>query len=448
MRIRDPAHGTIHVDDDEVALIDSPFFQRLRFIKQLGFGEMAFPGATHTRHSHCLGAMHLATRMFDAAFAKSRIDIDGAALRRMRKAVRIAALCHDIGHMPLSHASERVAPPRRCLELPRWLDRQGALADERAAHEDFTAKILLASSFRPLLETALASHDLTAEAVVSLILGRAPPDGSAFIYQGRDFAPVLRQFVAGELDADRLDYLQRDSLYTGVSYGHVDLDWLIENTMPIEVDGSVLLGLSTAAIFAFEDFLLSRFHMFVSVYFHHTSVNFDAMLARFLTEAAGDFEIPTDPERFAACDDVALFHALRRSNNRWARRIVLRQPYRLVVQATELDRGYDVAEFAQALDREGIDHFVRESVGLLSKQRGLSALPLHVVDLHAGKTTPIADYTPLYRRYAGALHFKRIYCAPEHADRAKAIIARRLQATPIAGNGDRALDRDRRIARS
>ena len=70
MRIRDPAHGTIHVDDDEVALVDSPFFQRLRFIKQLGFGEMAFPGATHTRHAHCLGAMHLATRMFDAAFAK------------------------------------------------------------------------------------------------------------------------------------------------------------------------------------------------------------------------------------------------------------------------------------------------------------------------------------------------------------------------------------------
>ncbi len=432
MRIRDPAHGTIHVEDDEVALIDNPFFQRLRFIKQLGFGEMAFPGATHTRHAHCLGAMHLATRMFDAAFGKSRIAIGEVALRRMRKAVRIAALCHDIGHMPLSHASEKVAPPRRCLDLPGWLNRDGALGEERAAHEDFTAKILLDSSFRPPLERALARCELTPEAIVSLILGRSPPGGSAFIHQGRDFAPMLRQFVAGELDADRLDYLTRDSLYTGVSYGHVDLDWLIENTMPIEVGSSVLLGLSTAAIFAFEDFLLSRFHMFVSVYFHHTSVNFDAMLARFLCEAAGDFEIPTDPERFSACDDVALFHALRRSNNRWARRIVLRQPYRLVVQATELDKGYDMAEFARALEGEGVDHFVRESVGLLSKQRGLSALPLHVVDLHAGTTTPIADYTPLYRRYAGALHFKRIYCAPEHAARARQIVAHCLHTTASA----------------
>ena len=431
MRIRDPAHGTILVEDDEVALIDSPFFQRLRFIKQLGFGEMAFPGATHTRHAHCLGAMHLATRMFDAAFAKSRIALPEPALRRMRKAVRIAALCHDIGHMPLSHASEKVAPPRRRLELPGWLSREGASPDERAAHEDYTAKVLLDSSFREALDTALTPHELTPEAVVSLILGRAPPAGSAFVHGGHDFAPVLRQFVAGELDADRLDYLTRDSLYTGVSYGHVDLDWLIENAMPIEVGGAVQLGLSTAAIFAFEDFLLSRFHMFVSVYFHHTSVNFDAMLARFLGEAAGDFEIPTEMERFAGCDDVALFHALRGSQNRWARRIVLRKPYRLVVQATELDRGYDVAGLAQLLEREGLDFFVRESVGLLSKQRGLSSIPLQVVDLHAGTTTPIADYTPLYRRYAGALHFKRIYCAPEHAERAREIVAEALRgATP------------------
>ncbi|MDR0965835.1 MAG: HD domain-containing protein, partial [Myxococcales bacterium] len=122
MRIRDPAHGTIQVASDEVPLIDSPFFQRLRFIRQLGFGEMAFPGATHTRHAHCLGAMHLATRMFDAAFAKSRIDgVPDTALQRMRKAVRVAALCHDIGHMPLSHASEKMAPPRARLELPDWL---------------------------------------------------------------------------------------------------------------------------------------------------------------------------------------------------------------------------------------------------------------------------------------------------------------------------------------
>ena len=427
MRIRDPAHGTIHVDDDEVALVDSPFFQRLRFIKQLGFGEMAFPGATHTRHAHCLGAMHLATRMFDAAFAKSRIAIDAPSLTRMRKAVRVAALCHDIGHMPLSHASEKVAPQRRLLELPDWLRRTGASEDERAAHEDFTAKILLSSSFRAPLEKALAPYDLTPEAIVSLILGRAPPAGSAFVHGGRDYAPVLRQFVAGELDADRLDYLRRDSLYTGVSYGHVDLDWLIENIMPIEVGDAVLLGLSNAAIFAFEDFLLSRFHMFVSVYFHHTSVNFDAMLARFLNEAKGEFEIPTDPERFAFCDDVALFYALRHSNNRWARRIVQRQPYRLVVQATELDKGYDMAELTLALEQEGIDHFVRESVGLLSKQRGLSAIPMHVVDLNTGTTTPIADYTPLYRRYAGALHFKRIYCDPAHAVRARQIVSGCLQ---------------------
>lgn len=424
MRIRDPAHGTIHIEDDEVRLVDSPFFQRLRFVKQLGFGDMAFPGATHSRMSHCLGAMHVATRMFDAAFAKSRIPVSKDQLARMRKAVRVAAMCHDIGHMPLSHASEKVAPPWDRLGLPGWLKHDNALPGSKSAHEDYTAAVLLLSDFRRDLEATLSPYGLTPEAVVSLILGRAPESGSAFVLDGHDFGPMLRQFIAGELDADRLDYLTRDSLYTGVSYGRVDLDWLIENIMPIEVDGgAVQLGLSTAAIFAFEDFLLSRFHMFVSVYFHHTSVNFDAMLARYLTEAEGEFTIPTDMDGFASCDDVALFHALRQSKNPWARRIVRRQPYRLVVQATEMDKAYDVPLLAKLMEDAGVEFFVRESVGLLSKQRGLSSIPLQTVDLHAGTHTPIADYTPLYRRYAGALHFKRIYAAPEDAERAKAIVA-------------------------
>ena len=82
---------------------------------------------------------------------------------------------------------------------------------------------------------------------------------------------------------------------------------------------------------------------------------------------------------------------------------------------------------ASELEEAGVDFFVRESVGLLSKQRGLSSIPLQVVDLHANIVTPIADYTPLYRRYAGALHFKRIYCAPEDTERAKAIIASEIR---------------------
>src|SRR5262244_3016118 len=132
MRIRDPIHGTLPVSADEAAVVDSVWYQRLRHVRQLGFGELAFPGATHTRHAHSLGAMHVASRLFDAAFASLELpDADRSALRRV---VRAATLLHDIGHMPLSHASERIAPKRASLSLPVWAvpDQEG-----QASHEDF-----------------------------------------------------------------------------------------------------------------------------------------------------------------------------------------------------------------------------------------------------------------------------------------------------------------------
>ena len=93
-------------------MIDSRFYQRLRHVKQLGFGDLAFPGATHTRHAHSLGAMHVASRLFDAVASLS--ELPPAVSSRFRAAVRLAVLCHDIGHMPLSHASERIAAPITC----------------------------------------------------------------------------------------------------------------------------------------------------------------------------------------------------------------------------------------------------------------------------------------------------------------------------------------------
>src|SRR3712207_5688833 len=120
MRIRDPIHGTIDVSGEEKAVIDSRYYQRLRHVRQLGFGDLAFPGATHTRHAHSLGAMHVASRLFSAVADRSELPEDVQA--RFCTAVRLAVLCHDLGHMPLSHASERIAPLRATLKLPAWLE--------------------------------------------------------------------------------------------------------------------------------------------------------------------------------------------------------------------------------------------------------------------------------------------------------------------------------------
>ncbi|HET9034917.1 MAG TPA: HD domain-containing protein, partial [Myxococcaceae bacterium] len=247
MRIRDPIHGTLPVSADEAAVVDSTWYQRLRHVRQLGFGELAFPGATHTRHAHSLGAMHVVGRLFDTLAARS--DLPEGIRQRFRTAVRLAVLCHDLGHMPLSHASEHIAPPRAALGLPAWTGADGG----QARHEDFTVKLLLDTDLTDLLRTRLGDQGITGEALAGLVTGRIPPGGLDFRYGDADWAPLLRALVSGELDADRMDYLLRDSFYTGVNYGRFDLDWLVQNLHPAERDGKVELALSRSAVFAFED---------------------------------------------------------------------------------------------------------------------------------------------------------------------------------------------------
>lgn len=438
MRIRDPIHGTLPVSADEAAVVDSAWYQRLRHVRQLGFGELAFPGATHTRHAHSLGAMHVASRLFDAVAARQ--ELPDEVRRRFRCAVRMTVLCHDLGHMPLSHASERIAPARSALGLPAWLEAPAgaplvnqvpgevpAPADVQATHEDFTAKILLDSSLTPLLRERTAAIGMSPEAIAGLITGAAPPGGFPFKHAGIDWSPLLRALVSGELDADRMDYLLRDSFYTGVNYGRYDLDWITQNLDAAVRDGCAYLALSRTAAFAFEDFLLSRYHMFVSVYYHHTSVNFDHMLRRYYEEAPGEFQIPADPEEFLACDDAALHVTLRRSKNRWAQRIVTRRAFKLLLQFTELDEGYDLPALTAALDAAGLEHFEVESRGVLSKYftGGDGAGPrLFIVDKSIGRLTEVARYTPLYQRYAGAVRLSRVYVRPDQLEPARALLTR------------------------
>src|SRR5437016_13556548 len=141
MHIRDPIHGAIEITADERALVDRTQYQRLRNRKQLGFADLAFPGATHTRYAHGLGAMAVATKVFDAL--APRLGLEPADRDRFRQTLRLAVLFHDLGHAPLSHATERIMPPVSALKVPAWAAR--APRDRRADHEDYTPKPVLDS---------------------------------------------------------------------------------------------------------------------------------------------------------------------------------------------------------------------------------------------------------------------------------------------------------------
>lgn len=409
MHIRDPIHGAIEITPDERALVDTPQYQRLRNVKQLGFADLAFPGATHTRYAHGLGAMHVATKVFDALAPKLELEKDDE--ERFRQTLRLAVLFHDLGHAPLSHATERIMPQAAELQVPAWAARDPN--DRRADHEDYTLKLLLDSGLAAEIRKRFGQQGIEPTHVAALVCGRPPPGPDPFRSAGRDLLPVLRQVVSGELDADRMDYLQRDSFFTGVNYGKFDADWIVQNLESVERDGHVYLALQRRAVMAFEDFLLSRYHMFLAVYFHSASVGYEVLLQRYCETSGGEYALPADADAYVGHDDITLMAALRASSNPWARRIVRRQGYRVLVE-NEADLPQKEAKLREA----GIDAFTTMSRSVLSHYGKGATL---WVKTPRGEV-PIGDYTPLYERYAEAATIARLYVEPERADEAQRLL--------------------------
>ena len=314
MEIRDPVHGSIQINDAEIEIIEHPFFQRLRNIKQLGFSECVFPGATHTRYLHSIGVMHVSTLVFNSLF-KNQNSPD---ILRLKETLRLGCLLHDIGHAPLSHSTESVMPNVSALKLPKQFHES---KDRQASHEDYTIKSITDSSFTQAFKGVKAEFGIEPDAVAELVVGETKHP-EYFTVNGINYFPLLHQLVSSEMDCDRMDYLLRDSYFCGVSYGKFDLDWIIDN-LKICVEGNqAFLGISERAISTFDDFLLSRFHMFMMVYFHYRAVCLEQMLLRYFESEKSEYAIPADIEAYQEHDDAYLNRVLKSSSNIWAKRIV------------------------------------------------------------------------------------------------------------------------------
>lgn len=412
MEIRDPIHGPIQVTPAEATVVDSPFFQRLRRIKQLGFAELAFPGATHNRFLHAIGVMHMAGQAFDAVFAHASWLVD-AERARMRQTLRLAALCHDIGHAPLSHTSESLFPTVGALAVPHLI---GVDPNEQARHEHTSLKLLLDSPLTDTLRAAFGPMGVEPLHVAALLHSAIDCDAGAFTVRGRDLRGVLSALVSSEIDVDRMDYLLRDSHYTGVSYGKFDHDWLLSHLTHHEADdGRVFLAVKDRAIYTFDDFLLSRYHMFLMVYFHSKVVCYDHMLRRFYEELPSGFSLPAEPEAFLAFDDAAIHTALTRNpDSVWARGIVGVQPLRVIAERGPHARTDPVDALELRLRQEGLDYLRITSEGALSKYRGKAgdAREIYVqIEPRVGAAhfMRLREATRLFERYADAAVLERIY---------------------------------------
>ncbi|MGD1054536.1 MAG: HD domain-containing protein [Nitrososphaerales archaeon] len=236
--IRDPVHGYIKLTEVERDLIDTPFVQRLRRIHQLAGSYLVYPGAVHTRFEHVVGAMHVAGQIAESLAPTSGMGPDQV------QEVRIAALLHDVGHGPFSHTYEEVLAERT-----------------NVTHEDISQRIVLETPIRDVLE----KNGFSARKISAFAVGK----------QSRR-PPFVNEIIAGGLSADIMDYLLRDSYFTGVEYGRVDVRRVIDSLQVAEGR----LAVENAALYAFEALLLARYEMFKAVYFHRTVRAAELMLVQ------------------------------------------------------------------------------------------------------------------------------------------------------------------------
>ncbi len=423
MEVRDPIHGAIGVSPDETVLVDHPFVQRLRNIRATGFSHLPFPGATHSRYSHSLGVMHLAGRAFDSAYRGW--DLPDDVRDRFRRIVRVAALCHDLGHAPFSHCTEFAMPPVSQLGITFYAP---GLPDRRADHEDYTIAILERTS----LADAIAAHQpFTARHVASLISRDIEPEDDFFLVDGFDHRTVLSQFISSELDVDRLDYLVRDSYYSGARYGQIDVSWLLSNLVAHPREGEVSLALDFSAIYAFDDFMIARHHMFLMVYFHHKSVAYEELLKRYVLRDAGDWRLPAALDDYLQVDDIQLEAHLRTSESEWARRIVDRLPFKRVLEVHGTPDEVDLSAQADALRGAGIDTIHAGSTGKLSRynvvgQKRERAPEIFVLDRMGNTATASVDTlgkaSRVFQAYTDARRIARLYVRPEEVSAARGVL--------------------------
>jgi HD superfamily phosphohydrolase len=319
LQIRDPIHGMIELNEGEKAIIDHEAFQRLRNIHQLALTYKIYPGAVHTRFEHSIGVMHLAGKMMDSLYARPIIynNFSKEEFKRLKQLVRLAGLLHDLGHGPFSHVSEEIF-------------------EKGLKHEAYSVAIIK-QYFTPIIQKYFSNIKVE-EIIVLLSKGYLGPDKL-----------FLGKIIDGELDADKLDYLLRDSYYCGVKYGKYDLDRILDtitvipmpesssgiendNGLENEVTGLWMLGIDSDGIQAVEELIFARYWMFIQVYFHKTRRIYDYYLSNFLkdflkekynTEYLPDLK---NLDKFIEIDDCAILEAIKemRNKNEWARRIFYR----------------------------------------------------------------------------------------------------------------------------
>lgn len=277
MQIFDPIHNFILFNPLEASLISHPYMERLRHIYQMGPAFHVYPGGTHSRFTHSIGVMHVASEIYDNIVLQNEIEEDVEFLRQV---VRIGALLHDIGHYPLSHTAE--------LFLPK--------------HEKMVEKVFNSAVFEPFFAQIAKIYGKTTDHTTQLIRAIALGEPTT--------PPFLSQMIANpHFGADRIDYLLRDSLFTGLSYGKIDVHQLIRS---LRLSDAGVLVVSSAGIPSVEALLLARHWMHERLYQHPRVRAYAYHYACVIKQIILEQNALDDLDVFMKINDHTIFEALGR----------------------------------------------------------------------------------------------------------------------------------------
>lgn len=413
---RCPVHGFIKVSDWERRIINSPAFQRLRRVRQLAWTDHVYPGATHTRFEHSLGVMHVATRLFDGIVNSSRsvltskLGYNDTGLGHDRQLVRLAALLHDVGHTPFSHAGEEVMPLK-------------GSSSGRYKHEDYSAAII-----RRCLTDVIEGH----------------PDSQNFSIRADDVADLIdreglsrsifwRELISGQIDADRMDYLLRDSLHAGVQYGRFDFDRLAATVQVVSWgaeagEQSVRIGLAEGGLHAAEALVLARYFMFTQVYFHKTRVAFDHHLKHALGSMLTDgvFPLPTTDanlQEYLRWDDWRVLGLLKDGlGGEHGSRLATRDHYREVFHTPEAPSPEDLTFLEDVRSELGTLVAAEESAEKSWYKTGAAEDIRVASESEPGRVSPLSTLSVVGKIPASRQVL--LYSRPEEAEAARKTVRR------------------------
>ena len=225
-----------------------------------------------------------------------------------------------------------------------------------------------------------------------------------------------------------MDYLQRDSYFCGVNYGRVEVDWITSNLTYHQQEDQVYLALKHRALYSFDHFFISRHHMYLTVYFHHNSWAYEEMFLRYMESDQCTFRLPSDMKAYLKCDDYLLQQHLKDSENKWAKLIVQRNPYKMLYEVYATERTDETENIKSLLNQKGIACFHSRSQDRVSKYQIPSSskdgFHIFVVNSRNPRKTVLLDKaTQIFHQYQDVRRIERIYVQPDQFQEAQSLLS-------------------------